>query len=539
MGGGGGGDTVVQAPVPSQEEKDLQKQQLDILKAQQADDRLLRPWYLKSMGLVEENGQLRQMTEAERMASLSATERQQANLQTLALQQQLLSSGYKMVQQSDGSYMPVPMTDAERLAAMSPEQKTAYEQSKQMNALQSLSINNQLKQSGYAVTYDADGQPVLKKLTDQEVLASMTPEEQKQYTLNQTLYNQAIQRMGYDPTSGAKLSEEQYVATLTPAEQRDYQISKAAALRSQQALEGTLPVSPALEKEITDQKTELETYLEQKLGTNWRESTPGIQALDAFNQRVSLLREEARRGQMTTAEGISLARSEQDKRSTAQNMGYLGGIAKPNYVGQISALRSMNPAMDYASMSNTYGSILNSNNAQDASMYSAFPQRTQGIFQGYSSALQPYQYYAGLQNQANIANAQASAQRSSGMWGGLGTMLGGIGGAASGAIIGKMMSTTAAVAPLAVASTVRYKDNICPMDNNDIISNLTPVQYISKLDGKQHYGFIAEDVCNTSPELVFMQDGKAAGIYYNDIIAPLVKVVQEMRKEIQQLRGEV
>ena len=140
------------------------------------------------------------------------------------------------------------------------------------------------------------------------------------------------------------------------------------------AYAGELPVSPALEQELNNQYKQLSEALSQRLGPGWMETTAGQQAMSTFMQKANLVREEARRGEITG--GTS---------STLSNLTYMGG----------------------------------SREAKASGAY-AFPSRTSGLFGGYGQAMQPYQTQRQMQLQASMANAQSQ----SGLLGGLGQLAG-------------------------------------------------------------------------------------------------------------------
>jgi hypothetical protein len=51
-------------------------------------------------------------------------------------------------------------------------------------------------------------------------------------------------------------------------------------------------------------------------------------------------------------------------------------------------------------------------------------------------------------------------------------------------------------------SSARYKTNIHDLDiNTDRIYDLRPVSYTSKIDGKEYFGLVAEDVAKVLPDL--------------------------------------
>ena len=75
-----GGGRAPAYPAPTEQEIAIQQAQLDLLEQQQADTEIMRPFLLESMGLVEENGMLRQMTEEETLAGMTEVERGQYDL---------------------------------------------------------------------------------------------------------------------------------------------------------------------------------------------------------------------------------------------------------------------------------------------------------------------------------------------------------------------------------------------------------------------------------------------------------------------------
>lgn len=95
---------------------------------------------------------------------------------------------------------------------------------------------------------------------------------------------------------------------LSPEEQRSRQILEESQTRQLQALRGELPVSPALERALTEEKKGLINRLRSEKGARFAETTGGIATLGEFKTRAGLLREEARRGQITTGESLLLAR---------------------------------------------------------------------------------------------------------------------------------------------------------------------------------------------------------------------------------------
>lgn len=175
-----------------------------------------------------------------------------------------------------------------------------------------------------------------------------------------------------------RMTEAEKYAAMTSLEKAQYDVAKQQQDRLKKAFAGELPVSPALEKSLSDEQRKMAEALSQRLGPNWMETTPGQQAMSTFQQRADLLREEARRGEMTSGQGLLMT-----------NLGYLGNTQ-----------------------------------AQDVSQAAQFPTRTSGLFQGYGQAQQPYQYYSGMQYNANVQNAQNNAASQAGLLGGIGSLFG-------------------------------------------------------------------------------------------------------------------
>jgi galactitol-specific phosphotransferase system IIB component len=92
-----------------------------------------------------------------------------------------------------------------------------------------------------------------------------------------------------------------------------------------------------------------------------------------------------------------------------------------------------------------------------------------------------------------------------------------------------------------VTSDRRYKDNITPLGLGlGFISKLNPVSYVRKNDEnkKTEYGLIAQEVEEVLKELGIENHGMLTvtdeGMYelrYNDLIAPMIKAIQELKEK--------
>ena len=100
--------------------------------------------------------------------------------------------------------------------------------------------------------------------------------------------------------------------------------------RTQQALAGNLPVNPALERELAQGQSQVEERLLRQLGPGYETSTPGQAGLTSYSRMAEELREGARRGDLTLAEQLGLAREQQNQARTDALIGRLSGIANIN-----------------------------------------------------------------------------------------------------------------------------------------------------------------------------------------------------------------
>jgi len=92
-----------------------------------------------------------------------------------------------------------------------------------------------------------------------------------------------------------------------------------------------------------------------------------------------------------------------------------------------------------------------------------------------------------------------------------------------------------------LSSSRRYKKQIKDMENIDWFYKLRPVNYLYKTDKKgiKQYGLIAEEVEKVNKLFVsYNKDGLVETVNYNQFISPMIKVIQEQKKEIENLKAE-
>lgn len=103
---------------------------------------------------------------------------------------------------------------------------------------------------------------------------------------------------------------------------------------------------------------------------------------------------------------------------------------------------------------------------------------------------------------------------------------------------------TARATTLLETSSERYKTNIIPLPNQlDTINKLNPVTFNWKDETKGkdiQYGLIAEEVFKTIPEVVELnENGTAEAISYTKLIPILIKSVQELQQQVNELKGQL
>lgn len=99
-----------------------------------------------------------------------------------------------------------------------------------------------------------------------------------------------------------------------------------------------------------------------------------------------------------------------------------------------------------------------------------------------------------------------------------------------------------------VTSDKRWKDNIQSSNLGlDFINRLNPVSYTRKNDvsKKAEYGFIAQELDQTLNEfgatnsgIITKDDAGMLGVRYNDLLAPIVKAIQELKAENDALKAQ-
>lgn len=175
-----------------------------------------------------------------------------------------------------------------------------------------------------------------------------------------------------------RISPEERLAGMDPQERKAYELHDAYLERQLSAVRGELPVSPALERDISERRGLLRTDLSRRLGPQYRQSTAGLQTEAKFEESADIAKEKAR--QDIIAQGPGLIGSSQ--------AGMEGG-----------------------------------KQTRQAGLYSVPQTYYAGMGAG-QQALQPYQQQRGLLHQSQMQSAANRAQQTAGLYGLAGTGLG-------------------------------------------------------------------------------------------------------------------
>jgi hypothetical protein len=100
-----------------------------------------------------------------------------------------------------------------------------------------------------------------------------------------------------------------------------------------------------------------------------------------------------------------------------------------------------------------------------------------------------------------------------------------------------------------LSSTRESKANITNIKDTNWLMDLEPVSfkrrkkdyagaYTAETHDNTEYGLIADDVVNVRPEICVMDKGKLSGINYEQLIAPMLKEIQNLRAEIEALKAK-
>lgn len=88
-------------------------------------------------------------------------------------------------------------------------------------------------------------------------------------------------------------------------------------------------------------------------------------------------------------------------------------------------------------------------------------------------------------------------------------------------------------------SDLRLKDNVTTPPGLDRLACINPVEFTWKSTGAKSYGVLAQELEKILPELVHTDDFGYKSVSYIPMLAILVRAVQELHSEVEQLKASV
>lgn len=157
--------------------------------------------------------------------------------------------------------------------------------------------------------------------TQTEILREQLSIARENKGLQNLLANLYLSTAGFNVTR----DEDGNITDISPGEgfERGQDIQKLFEQRTLAALKGDLPLNPALERSLGQQRDTRIEALRKQLGPGFETSTPGIESLRSLDESQEAVREGARRGDLTLGEQLSL--SSQGGNQSSLNQLAIGG----------------------------------------------------------------------------------------------------------------------------------------------------------------------------------------------------------------------
>ena len=133
-------------------------------------------------------------------------------------------------------------------------------------------------------------------------------QEQEQSRLQDLLRPILLKQAGINSVTDENGNITGFELAPNPMQEKRDQIEEALLDRSLSALRGELPVDPSLIRGLQEQESGLRETLRRQLGPDFETSSPGIESLAEFGKRKNETLESARRGDITMAEQLGIAR---------------------------------------------------------------------------------------------------------------------------------------------------------------------------------------------------------------------------------------
>lgn len=204
-----------------------------------------------------------------------------------------------------------------------------------------------------------------------ELLALQRQIIEQQQAQQKVLLPFFAEQEGFDVTLDENGNIASISRTPTETEQLRETLDKELAQRSLAALRGELPVDPGLERNLARQEETLRERLSKQFGPGYETSSAGIETLGDFEANREGLRSAARRGELTLAEQLGIAREQQNdfSRMTSQD-----------FLRQIGSGDPLTRAGAFGQVAQGYGAAQNPYVQQRQMQFQANQSRQNGIF---------------------------------------------------------------------------------------------------------------------------------------------------------------
>lgn len=162
--------------------------------------------------------------------------------------------------------------------------------------------------------------------TQTDILRQQKDIIEQSYKQQQLIAPYLFKQAGLVPTYGENGEITGFTEESNAAVTQSKEIQDLLGKRTLAALRGELPVDQGLLNELGKQEEQLQEQLRKNLGPGYATSTPGIQALSEFSKNKSAMLDAARRGDVTLAESLGLARANANEASTNEFITRLLGV---------------------------------------------------------------------------------------------------------------------------------------------------------------------------------------------------------------------
>lgn len=327
-------------------------------------------------------------------------QRQQAEL--LGLQQQQLQQGVAE-QRAISPYMY-------RQFGLTPQYDTGgtltgFATDPQFDQIMGLSRDYQLAQAQFAPEQLAAQRDLLPLQTDalRQQLALQAQQggyNLEQQRLQELLRPELFREMGFTPTLDAEGKITGLERTAGEWGERGQEIQRLQEERSLAALRGELPTDPALLRDLERREALTREDLRRQLGTGYATGTAGSEALGRMNEASAMTLDAARRADLTMAETLALNRQQ-------------GNLTQDQYRTQLMQSVRPTPWMQAPQLGGAAGGVGGGGNAfaglaglPGATTGAGGSGGFGDVFGGYEQVMGQLGQWRGNQFQGNVAKQQ-------------------------------------------------------------------------------------------------------------------------------------